>query len=209
MNKATTLGLCTLALSFGTLGGCEGSKPAAPSTPQKAPAANSPAATPSTPTTPPTAASGAAAPVVAMGVKIPVPNGWRQVPPANSMRLAEIQVPDASGDAMKACTIAFSTAGGSVQSNFERWFGQIRDAAGNPVKSEIATSQVAGLTVSTVEMVGVYAGMGDGAPKPDWMLRGSIVETSTGLLFIKMTGPAEQMKAASASYKSMLDGLTK
>lgn len=125
------------------------------------------------------------------------------------MRLAEALVPDASGDAAKACSVAFSTAGGEVQANIDRWAGQVLDASGAPSKPKITKRQVGGMPVTTAEMTGTYAGMGDTAPHTNWTMRAAIVETPGGLLFIKMTGPAEQMAASAASFDAMVDGLKK
>jgi hypothetical protein len=125
------------------------------------------------------------------------------------MRLAEIVVPDAGGDAAKACLITFSTAGGDVQSNIDRWAGQVKDAAGQPSKPTIQKKTVAGVNVTIAEMTGAYAGMGDASPKPNTTLRGAVVETPGSLLFIKMTGPADAMAAAAPGFNSMIEGMKK
>lgn len=211
MKKMTLLCATMMAAALTGMTACEEKAPP-PQPAQPSPKATPTAATPPVNTATPAAAPSAAASgatVGVLGLKFSVPQGWRQVPPANSMRLAEIQVPDASGDAAKSCTIAFSSAGGTVESNLDRWSGQIHDAMGNPVKGAVVKSQVAGNAASTIELEGVYAGMGDGQPKSNWMLRGTIIDTPEGLLFVKMTGPAEQMKAAGAAYKAMLEGVKK
>jgi hypothetical protein len=172
-----------------------------------APAASNPVPKPAGGET--TAAASAGPNLNVMGMTFTVPDGWKQVPPANNMRLAEIQVPDAGGDASKACTIAFSTAGGDVLSNVNRWAGQIQDDAGKPAQADLKSKDVHGVKVNTVEFTGNYAGMGDGARKPDWMLRGAIIELPEGLLFIKMTGPKAPMTAAAAKFQSMVDGMAK
>lgn len=168
-----------------------------PSSPAPAPAA--PGASPSTSGAP---ADGGT--VTAAGVVFNVPEGWKAVPPSNQMRLAEVQVPGASGDPAGSCVIAFSTAGGDVESNITRWAGQVLDAAGQPVKHETVTRDIGGLKIHTVELKGAYQGMGE-TPKPDWMLRGAIVEVPGTLLFIKMTGPAATMEPAKAGWDAMID----
>jgi hypothetical protein len=125
------------------------------------------------------------------------------------MRLAEILVADPSGDAAKACTVVFSSAGGDVQANIDRWAGQVRDDSGQAGKPKVEKKTVAGMSVSVVEIVGSYAGMGEPAPHANWMLRGAIVEDPSGTLFIKMTGPAAPMSAAAPGFASMIDGLKK
>ncbi len=187
------------------------STPAPAATPAATPATKTPASTPAPAPAAPAAALGAADPgtVSVGGVAMTVPKGWKQVPPANQMRLAEIQVPDESGDVMKVCTVAISTAGGDIPSNVARWAGQMKDASGQTPKADIATKTVGGLNVSLVEISGTYSGMGEAAPRPDWTLRGAIVETPSGLLFVKMTGPASTMKASAAGWGNLVDSIRK
>jgi hypothetical protein len=125
------------------------------------------------------------------------------------MRLAEVLVSDPAGDATKACTVVFSSAGGDVQSNIDRWANQVHDAAGQPGKPKVEKKTLAGVPVSIVEVTGSYSGMGEPAPHPNWTLRGAIIEDAGGTLFIKMTGPAEQMAASAPGFASMVDGMTK
>jgi hypothetical protein len=223
MTPTRTIIAISAASILTVLCGCEdkpgpdpASKPAAsPSTPGAsspeksvpAPAASNPVPKPAGGET--TAAASAGPNLNVMGMTFTVPDGWKQVAPANNMRLAEIQIPDAGGDASKACTIAFSTAGGDVLSNVNRWAGQIQDDAGKPAQADLKSKDVHGTKVNTVEFTGSYAGMGDGARKPDWMLRGAIIELPEGLLFIKMTGPKAPMTAAAAKFQSMVDGMAK
>lgn len=171
--------------------------PQAPAAPAAAPVASAPAASESGPL------------VSAMGVSVTLPDGWNRKPRSNQMRLAEAEVPGAGGDVSKACIVVFSTAGGSVDDNIERWSGQVRDGSGNPTPAVRETLTVGGLPVTVVSMTGSYAGMGDGTPKSDWMLRGAIVEAPEGLLFIKMTGPAGAMGAAQPAFKAMVDSIKK
>lgn len=183
-----------------------------PSTPAPEKATGTPSATPAPseakPAAPAPSATGGAT-ISALGVRFAVPDGWKEVPPANQMRLAELVVADASGDAAKACSVVFSTAGGDVQANVTRWAGQMRDSAGQAPKFEITTREIEGLKVHMVEFRGLYQGMGDGTPKPDWMMRGGIVETSSGLLFVKMTGPAATMQGAEAGWASLINSARK
>lgn len=165
-----------------------------------------PAATPAS--TPPASTPATGEALTVAGVKFVVPAGWKQAPPANQMRLAELQVADPSNDAGKACVVAFTSAGGDVQSNIARWAGQMRDAAGQPAKADVTQREIGGFHVSVVELAGAYQGMGEAA-KPEWMLRGAIVETPGGLLFVKMTGPASGMGPAAAGWRALVDSIAK
>lgn len=124
------------------------------------------------------------------------------------MRLAEVQVADASGDPSKVSTIAFSTAGGTVEANLDRWTRQVLDDSGQPSKANITERETSGLKWSHIESTGSFVGMGEGPAKAAWMLRGAVVKLPTGLLFVKMTGPAEAMKAHGAAFDAMMGGMT-
>lgn len=200
MTNHTRLAASLLVLPL-ALGACErqGSSSAGATPPTATPTA--PAAHAASTPAPPGASAGE---VHVAGITVPIPEGWSQVPPANSMRLAELSAP---GDP-EPCEVAFSTAGGSVEANVGRWAMQMTDASGNPLSvPEIATREVGGLTVHTVEMTGTYLGMRAAPPKPDTMLRAAIVETASGLVFIKMTGPATAMNANATGWATLIDGL--
>lgn len=184
---------------------CDQKSPPPPPAPPPAQAAPARPAQPAPQAvTPPAHTAGAASRLDVMGVSFAVPEGWTVAPPANSMRLAELHV---GADAATQCLVVFSTAGGTVQSNIDRWAGQVTPAPGATPPAP-STRTVAGLKVTTAEFVGDYAGMGNAAPQHHWMLRGAIVETPAGLLFIKMTGPAEPMTAARPAFDTLVDSLT-
>jgi hypothetical protein len=147
--------------------------------------------------------------VVALGVDLPLPVGWESVPPSNSMRLAEIRVPSAEGDTAPDCVIAISTAGGTVEGNITRWAGQVRTADGSPTVAQPMTAVADGLAVTMVELEGSYVGMGTAPAQDGWMLRGAIVETPQGLLFVKMTGPIEPMRSAGEAFRYMITALSR
>ncbi len=152
MNKAA-LALLLIA----GLAACD-SKTAQPplASPQPAPAAQpakpapaQPAPGTAMPPGHPAPAADASGPTVSeLGVAVTLPAGWKRNPPANQMRLAEAEVPDASGDPAKTCLVVFSTAGGSVDDNITRWSGQVRDGAGQPVAPKKTARTVGGLNVT-------------------------------------------------------------
>ncbi|MEK6704036.1 MAG: hypothetical protein AABZ53_17400 [Planctomycetota bacterium] len=194
------LGILCVAACVASVG-CDDKKPQPPlSSPR--PAAGPAAAPPKGAAVAPTDQSDST--VSATGVAMTLPPAWKRNPPANQMRLAEAQVPDASGDPAKVCLVVFSTAGGTVEENVARWAGQVRDAKGQPVPGKTESQTVNGLKISVVEMTGTFAGMGDTLPKENWTIRGAIVEAPEGLLFIKMTGPAESVAAAAKDFQAML-----
>lgn len=208
MRTCTILAAAFVSIAFSA--GCEPSgSPNKPSS-NPAPAPSSTAApAPSTPAPADQSAAAAGDAVNAAGVVFTVPEGWKQVPPANQMRLAELVYPDPSGDAAKACTVAVSTAGGDIPSNIARWENQMKDASGNVPKAQTTTKDVNGWKVHTVEIAGSYQGMSDPAPMPNWMMRAAIVETGGETLFIKMTGPADTMQASTPGWNALVESIRK
>lgn len=194
--------------------GCDSKTPQPPlATPKPAGAPASPhASAPAGPVAAPAVAGSASTdgPVVsALGVSLTLPAGWKQNAPSSQMRLAEAIVADASGDPAKACVVVFSTAGGSVEENIARWSGQVLDAEGKPAVAKSESRTVGGMKATVVEFTGSFAGMGDAGRKQNWMLRGAIIETPAGLLFIKMNGPVEQMNPLAAGFASLVDSVKK
>ncbi len=202
--------LAAAVVSFG----CDSKTPQPPlATPKPAGAPASPhASAPAGPVDAPAVAGSASTdgPVVnALGVSLTLPEGWKQNAPSSQMRLAEAIVADASGDPAKACVVVFSTAGGSVEENIARWSGQVLDAEGKPAVAKSESRTAGGMKATVVEFTGSFAGMGDAGRKQNWMLRGAIIETPAGLLFIKMNGPVEQMNPLAAGFASLVDSVKK
>lgn len=195
MLRTTTLLLIAVpAVSFC---GCDRSPAPAP----EAPATRSPQTAPVPDLSQPSRGGQAPAArgiLLVAGLAIPIPDGWEEVAPANPMRLAELQIP---GDP-RPTAITFITAGGDVRSNLDRWASQF-SGGGEPV---FATRAVNGMMVHTAEIDGTYRNMGE-PPQEGFALRGAVVEGPEGLLFIKMTGPAEQITAESEAFSSMIDGI--
>lgn len=210
MTRSTLSSLAVSSLVAAAVIGGAGCEKPAPAPQQTAAPKAAPTPAPATDAKAPgaTDAGESGAAIDAGGVLITPPAGWKEMPPSNQMRLAELVVADASGDVAKQCVAAISMAGGDVESNVSRWAGQFKDASGAAPKAEVHSSEVNGLKVHTVELVGTYQGMSDKAPMTDWMMRGAIVESAGGQsVFIKMTGPAEGMKKLTDGWNSLVAGL--
>lgn len=147
--------------------------------------------------------------ITAGPISLKIPAGWISSPPSSPMRLAELTVPDPSGDAARTCLTTISIAGGDVASNIARWEGQVKDASGQPAKAQTVVRDIAGMKVHVVEIRGTYQGMSDPAPLPEWMMRGAIVESGPQMVFIKSTGPAEGMTRITEGWNALVDSITR
>lgn len=162
--------------------------------------------------TPPVTASttgGEGGKIVAAGAVFTLPAAWRAEPPSSSMRLAQATIPGPGGDAQLTVFHFGVGGGGGVESNLDRWVGQMDLAPGSAPFRE--TFENAGLKVTWIDVLGTLKpstmGTGPSTPQPDSELLGAVVEGPGGPWFFKATGPAATLTAARADFVDMLKGL--
>ena len=115
------------------------------------------------------------------------PAGWKQVPPTRAMVETEFAVPSTKGDEPGRMTVM--GAGGSIEANIERWYGQFTQPDGSATKDKAATKKfkVAGCDVTMVDIAGTYKDMPGGPfaggkpiDRPAYRMLAAIVETPRG-----------------------------
>jgi hypothetical protein len=136
--------------------------------------------------------------------------------PKSSMRIAEYGI---EGDALSELTVFYfgPDQGGSVDANITRWLGQLQQADGSDTaaKAKRTTRELSGIAITQVEATGNFGGgmAMPGAPAPaaitDAMLLGAIAVGPQGPVFFKLTGPAQSVERARASFDQMLGSLRK
>ena len=92
--------------------------------------------------------------------------------------------------------------GGSVQANIDRWFKQFSDGY-----TEAKAERVGNTTVMFVKASGTFSsGMPGGPTTPlkDYALRGAILESPAGDVYVKMTGPQVVVKIAEQALNTMI-----
>jgi hypothetical protein len=130
------------------------------------------------------------------GLRWTAPPGWKNEGPA-PMRAATYLIPAAPGDQVGAeCGVYFfgPGQGGSVDANLDRWNGQFTDPKGAPAAGKVARRTVHGLPITTLDVSGVYLGLGgptasDTHAVAGYRLLGAIIDAPGGRVFIKLTGP--------------------
>ena len=147
------------------------------------------------------------------GLTFTAPAAWHARPAASSMRVAEFVVPKAASDPEDAEVIVyfFGVTLGSVDSNVDRWIGQMQqpDGSASKDKARREAQTIHGLKVTTVDLAGTYVaevrpGATERYNKPNFRLRAAVIDTPRGAYYIKMTGPAKTMAAADADFKAFL-----
>ena len=187
-----------------TLAACSGGREEAPA-PTEAPAAPSPISSREGDIAPPPDAA-------ASGIDFALPAGW-QSEPASGMRLAQASIPNTNGLGQLAVFYFGPGGGGGVDANIQRWIGQFDQPSGAAMKdSGRASFDVGNLKVSTVDVSGTYVaevrpGATERHNKPNFRMRAAVVETPKGPYFIKLTGPAATVKAASPAFDQFLKAL--
>src|SRR5438094_7421806 len=96
----------------------------------------------------------------AAGLTFTAPAAWHARPAASAMRVAEFVVPKAAGDPEDAELIVyfFGITVGSVDSNVDRWIGQMQqpDGSSSKDKARREAQTINGLKVTTVDLSGTY-----------------------------------------------------
>jgi len=146
------------------------------------------------------------------GLKWTSPKGWKTEGP-RPMRAATYMIPPAAGETASAeCAVYFfgTGQGGTVESNLERWKGQVVGPDGKPADAKIAKRTIHGLAVTTIDTSGDYTGMGgpmtaSKSAQSNYRLLGAIIEGPDGNVFVKLTGPAKTVAACQAEFEKLLN----
>jgi hypothetical protein len=138
-----------------------------------------------------------------------VPEGWKSVTPSSPMRKAQLEV--ARGPEKAEVTFFHFGAdqGGSAEDNVARWYAQFPGSEKNRITEH---EQVGAVKITFAMTDGTFnSGMPGGptTPMENYALRGAILETGTGNVFVKMTGPNAVVKASTEAFKKMVSEAAK
>jgi hypothetical protein len=143
------------------------------------------------------------------------PAGWNRVQPKSGMVETEFSIPPVKGDVPGRMTVM--GAGGSIEANIERWYGQFTQPDGSATKDKATTKKlkVAGCDVTMVDIPGTFKDMpggpfagGKAVERTDWRMLAAIVETpGRGNYFLKFTGPTETVAGQADGFRAMVEGL--
>ncbi len=197
-----------LILLVALASGCSGEKVETPAAQRRAAeAADGVPANAETPT--PATTSGGELAIA--GVVFTPPPAWRNLGP-REMRKAQYRLDPVSGDADAGEVNVFyfgSGQGGDVESNLQRWAGQMSQTATAPARSHF---DVGGMPAHLITVEGAYSGgmggpMGGGGPaRPGHRLVGVVLEAPQGNVFFKLTGPVATARAMEDDLMAMVRG---
>jgi len=140
------------------------------------------------------------------------PEGWTWIVPSSPMRKAELR-PPGSPDTEPTEVTFFHFGpgqGGTPEANIQRWLGQFQEPL------EQLDAKTAEITVGASKVILLSAGGtflsgmpgGPTTPKTDYAVRGAILISPQGDVYVKMTGPRRDVEAAADAFDLMIRSAT-
>ncbi len=149
-------------------------------------------------------------------LSLEAPTGWKRVQPKSNMVETEFSIPAAEGDTASG-RMTVMGAGGSVQANIDRWYGQFTQPDGSPTKDKASTKKlnVSGSAVTLVDVSGTFKDMpggpfagGQAIDRPNYRMLAAIVEVpDRGSYFLKFYGPSATVSANADGFRKMVEGM--
>lgn len=134
------------------------------------------------------------------------PDGWQWIHPSSPMRKAELAVPG-KPEAAEITFFHFGPGqGGSVDANLQRWLSQFSESL-EDLDAKRAEQETPTTTVHMIQARGTFLSGMPGetpVPKDDFALRGAILESEDGDVYVKMTGPRDVVIEASDAFDMMV-----
>lgn len=148
------------------------------------------------------------------------PGEWKAVEPSVRIIEHEFTIPSGEEDEKDnkdaAGRLTVMPAGGSIEANIERWFGQFKQPDNKPTKDRAKTekTKIDGITVHLVDVTGTFLDRrGPFAPaeeKERYRMLAAILETEgAGNYFIKLTGPERTIAHNEKHFRSFVKSLRK
>jgi hypothetical protein len=141
------------------------------------------------------------------------PADWVRKEPQSRIIEHEFAIPAAKGDTADGRATVMA-AGGSVDANIERWYGQFSQPDGGSTRDRAKVKQikVAGEDVHLVDISGTFKDQrGPMAPaieRPKYRMLGAIIATkSQGTYFIKCYGPERTVTEHEKAIITMIEGM--
>jgi hypothetical protein len=128
-----------------------------------------------------------------------VPADWKEQP-LNEMRLASFKVDGTGGDSADISVTSFPGDAGGLESNVNRWRGQVHQAALDP---DSLAQILERITVDGVPTVMVDLRTPENSDKAERII-GAVLRTSDRTWFVKMTGPPAALDAQTQNFRQFV-----
>ncbi|MEM7235318.1 MAG: SMP-30/gluconolactonase/LRE family protein [Planctomycetota bacterium] len=141
------------------------------------------------------------------GLKLNIPEAWRQEKPSNSMRLGQYLLAS-KPDKVEFVVFSFP-GGGSPAANAKRWVGQVEPAGR---KAKLVSGKCAQGPYHIVDISGTYLatvgprfGGGRTVKKPNYRVVNVMIEIGARVYFLKVAGPKSIIDAQMPSIRRSFD----
>lgn len=138
---------------------------------------------------------------------------WVRKQPQTQIVEHEFAIPSAKGDTIEG-RMTLMGAGGGVDANIERWYGQFTQPDGGSTRNraKVKKIKVADEDVHLVDISGTFKDQrGPAAPaveRPKYRMLAAIITTkSLGSYFIKFYGPERTVTDNEKAFLGMIEGL--
>ncbi len=143
------------------------------------------------------------------------PDTWKKVQPKSNIVQYEFSAPANAKEGDETARITIMGAGGSVEANIDRWYGQFEQPDGKATKDKAKTEkfEAAGQTVHWVDINGNFKDTMGGGPfaggktviRENHRMLGAIIVTKDGgNYFVKITGGKDVLEKLSEGFKKSL-----
>jgi len=147
-------------------------------------------------------------------LELTAPANWTKKEPASRIVEVEFAVPPAKGDENPGRLTAMG-AGGSVESNIDRWVGQFAGEGGGAAKPKRDKTTVSGANIEVIDLAGTYkdspAGPFAGGKtinRENYRMLGAIIQTKDrGNYFLKLYGPKATIDENEKGFQEMVKSL--
>lgn len=137
------------------------------------------------------------------------PEGWQRKEPASRIIQDEFAIAPAEGDTLPG-RMTVTAAGGSVEANLERWYGQFTQPDGSKTadRAKVEKLEVSGVETHLVDIAGNYLDRPSprepGVVREKYRLLGAILVTGDGTFYVKFYGPEKTIAAQEKAFKKMI-----
>ncbi|HEY2414695.1 MAG TPA: hypothetical protein VGI40_20790 [Pirellulaceae bacterium] len=147
-------------------------------------------------------------------LELTAPAKWTKKEPASRIIEVEFAVPPSKGDETPGRLTAMG-AGGSVESNIDRWVGQFAGEGGAAAKAKRDKATINGAEIEIVDLSGTYKDS-PGGPfaggktinRDNYRMLGAIIQTKDrGNYFLKLYGPKSTIDENEKGFQDMVKSL--
>jgi hypothetical protein len=147
-------------------------------------------------------------------LELTAPASWTKKEPASRIVEVEFAIPPSGGDQSPGRLTAMG-AGGSVESNIDRWVGQFAGEGGAAAKAKRDKTTVSGTEIEIVDLAGTYKDSPGGpfaggktVMRDNYRMLGAIIQTKDrGNYFLKLYGPKATIDEHEKGFQEMVKSL--